>query len=113
MGLDTTHDCFHGAYSSFGIFRKSLAWTCGFDLLKMEGFTDIGYNWDFLDIPKGARALLSHSDCDGKLTVEECVDILIWLEAVTLIDDYQENQRVLFVAGLKKAIAAKEEVEFH
>lgn len=119
MGLDTSHDCFRGAYSSFMRFRVSLAKTCGIDLENMNGFKRVrfemveGVSWESSDIPKGARIFLSHSDCDGKLTVEECVHVLAWMITVPLEDEYQESQRIRFTAGLNDAIDAQEEVEFH
>ena len=46
MGLDTTHDCWHGAYSAFMRWRKKLAEVAGLPPLElMEGFyqpNDIG-----------------------------------------------------------------------
>lgn len=32
MGLDTTHDCWHGAYSAFHRFRHGIARAIGLDL---------------------------------------------------------------------------------
>lgn len=38
MGLDTTHGCWHGAYSAFGRWRDELARVAGIPLQLMEGF---------------------------------------------------------------------------
>ncbi len=38
MGLDTTHDCWHGPYSSFNRWRTQLAAEIGLPLPLMEGF---------------------------------------------------------------------------
>src|SRR6185369_4265466 len=38
MGLDTTHDCGHGAYSAFMRWRQQLARIVGVPLMLMEGF---------------------------------------------------------------------------
>ncbi len=38
MGLDTSHDCWHGAYSAFGRWREKLAEVAGIPLPLMEGF---------------------------------------------------------------------------
>lgn len=43
MGLDTSHDCFHGAYSAFMRFRQQLAKAAGIPLPLMEGFYDRPY----------------------------------------------------------------------
>ena len=37
MGLDTTHDCWHGSYSAFAIWRKKLAEAANIPLDLMEG----------------------------------------------------------------------------
>ena len=38
MGLDTTHDCWHGAYSAFHRWRCMIAKAAGVPLLLMDGF---------------------------------------------------------------------------
>ncbi len=38
MGLDTTHDCWHGPYSRFHRWRQELAKVAGVPLPLMEGF---------------------------------------------------------------------------
>jgi hypothetical protein len=38
MGLDTTHGCFHGAYSAFGRWRNVVAHAADIPLHLMEGF---------------------------------------------------------------------------
>lgn len=40
MGLDTTHDCWHGAYSAFNRWRHGLAEAAGIPLDLMEGYAD-------------------------------------------------------------------------
>lgn len=44
MGLDTSHDCWHGAYSAFHTWRCAVARAAGFDLERMEGFHGVGRN---------------------------------------------------------------------
>ena len=42
MGLDTTHGCWHGAYSAFQRWRHKLAEVAGYDVVKVkydDGFT--------------------------------------------------------------------------
>lgn len=75
MGLDTTHDCWHGPYSSFASWRGELAKAAGRET-DAEGDCTVvvdAYEWcnfqglwrhepeDALDV------LLVHSDCDGYL----------------------------------------------
>lgn len=38
MGLDTSHDCWHGAYSAFNRWREGIAKAAGIPLPLMEGF---------------------------------------------------------------------------
>lgn len=40
MGLDTTHGCWHGAYSAFHRWRRGLAKGAGIPLDLMEGYYD-------------------------------------------------------------------------
>lgn len=85
MGLDTTHDCWHGPYSAFHRFRVAIAEKVGIDLESMEGFTRATFNrfkgeydpakpgtrWDLLQ-PDPLWILLSHSDCDGSIMPKDC-----------------------------------------
>ena len=41
MGLDTSHNCWHGAYSAFMRWRQEIAKAAGIPLMLMEGFYDI------------------------------------------------------------------------
>ena len=102
MGLDTTHGCWHGAYSAFMRWRKKLAEVAGLPPLElMEGFyypDGIGtlqavrralkpMDWlvESVEVleqslpiqwdclkPDILHELLSHSDCDGELAPELC-----------------------------------------
>lgn len=40
MGIDTSHDCWHGAYSAFMRWRQEIARAAGIPLMIMEGFYD-------------------------------------------------------------------------
>lgn len=42
MGLDTSHDCWHGAYSAFNRWREAVAKAAGIPLQLMEGFWGYG-----------------------------------------------------------------------
>lgn len=42
MGLDTTHGCWHGAYSAFGRWREGLAFAAGIPLHMMERYYSPG-----------------------------------------------------------------------
>lgn len=75
MGLDISHDAWHGAYSAFHRWRKRLAEVAGIpDLELMEGF---GYGdntgkikWESLK-ERPLHILLNHSDCDGQIEVPD------------------------------------------
>ncbi len=101
MGLDTSHDAFHGPYSMFMNWRIWLATQIGIPLELMEGFYDkdsgplalLNYRYpkgDELDMasirriaenfpllwdafrPTVLHKLLYHSDCDGYINWADC-----------------------------------------
>lgn len=112
MGLDTTHDCWHGAYSAFMRWREQIAEAAGFPPLKlMQGF----FSWEepgsislvrsavkerwgdeqylqsaFKGLPikwtyfekDPLSILLFHSDCDGEIDAKDCGPIADRLEEV-------------------------------
>jgi len=124
MGLDTTHDAWHGSYSTFNEWRWLVAAAAGFPpLSEMEGHGGTR-SWD--DAPGDRRLvpLLHHSDCDGELTPAECASIAAALEElVDRLPDYTEEDEPFrslwrdkvraFVAGCREAAAAYESLEFH
>jgi hypothetical protein len=108
MGLDCSHDAWHGAYSAFMRWRRKLAEVLGIPPLDlMEGFFDadeygtlhFGQNnqdsiyaskraqldmllpisWACLK-PNPLYELLSHSDCDGNIPYDHCWAIAEELE---------------------------------
>ncbi len=89
MGLDVSHGCWSGAYSSFARFRQYVAEAAGIPLDLMEGFyrpppdsqstLDLAWvrvskhlplRWDAWESDPIVK-LLHHSDCDGSLNVED------------------------------------------
>ena len=107
MGLDTTHDCWHGPYSMFMRWRRAVAQAAGLPPLDlMEGFfTKGGHGDPFRDFaracpelanvfyrslpirwealrPSPLHILLSHSDCDGRIETKDCGPIADALETV-------------------------------
>jgi hypothetical protein len=95
MGLDVSHDCWHGAYSAFMRWRGKLAEVAGLPPLDlMEGFypglidvlkyvsppfddvveqwrKSLPIRWEALK-PDVLHILLYHSDCDGDIPTEYC-----------------------------------------
>ena len=65
MGLDFSRGDAHWSYSGFREFRKNLAKAIGYDYDKLC-YTQEGPEGEAL------TPLLHHSDCEGKLTWEEC-----------------------------------------
>lgn len=137
MGLDTSHDCWHGAYSAFMRFRTTIASVIGIDLMKMAGFATNGLDgvprgdaagvaWDSLP-PDPLHVLLCHSDCDGEIAWQDAApiadrleSILPALEALDVIekpgghlhDGYAAAAR-RFAAGCWLAAEHRENISFH
>jgi hypothetical protein len=140
MGLDTTHDAWHGAYSSFGNWRNALAEAAGYKLKKVtygSGFEvdqpDIDWSDDvgsgavegeWAEVPEDALLiLLCHSDCDGVIHPREAAALADRLAIViTLLpeDNSDEDQwgyghrarTRQFIDGLRAAVMADEDVGF-
>lgn len=119
MGLDTTHDCWHGTYSAFHRWRVKLAEKIGLPLDQMEGH-DGAFKWSLLN-PDPVHALLHHPDCDGELAVDVLIPLAERLEELAElmgnedggwhIGSYREKT-LQFAKGCRAAAAAGEVVEF-
>jgi hypothetical protein len=88
MGLDTSHDCWHGPYGSFNRFRTTLAKQIGIDLNDYNGYGGEG-NKDLNSIDHDIMPLLNHSDCDGRLTIAESRRIIKGLN--NILENYKED----------------------
>ncbi|NBV78190.1 hypothetical protein EBR66_08580, partial [bacterium] len=79
MGLDTTHGCWHGAYSSFNTFRNRVSLLT----LKKQLSNFVGFE-GAEPFPQKSRKpiviLLNHSDCDGEIEWEDCLPLKQALE---------------------------------
>lgn len=104
MGLDTTHDAFHGAYSAFNSLRQEVAaciggsypphWLRAFNgelARDKDGYPirDLSLDGEKAYFPDGLQEsspgmfeFLSHSDCDGEIAPEMCAKVADALEAV-------------------------------
>lgn len=97
MGLDTTHDCWHGSYGSFTRWRTTLARAAGYRI--SEPAPENGYaryvdlNWDvfqpghfmgewngFVPGDDPLMYLIVHSDCDGVIHPQQGRHIAARLE---------------------------------
>jgi hypothetical protein len=129
MGLDTTHDCWHGAYSAFHRWRAKICEVAGYGKLgDYEGFRDdVSGDHGSKPWPKGDPlvVLLSHSDCDGEIGTKDCAPLADALEQLLPALDRAEGGgghvdrggyagwTRQFIKGLRRAAAAGEDVEFH
>lgn len=131
MGLDTTHNAWHGSYSGFAEWRKWLAEQIGINLDAMDGFQS-----SFKQTPKkiikweslphdDLHYLLNHSDCDGSITSKRCGKIAKRLDQIlkkvkpnkNIVLDYESEWKVQatkdFSKGCKKAFKLKQNIQFH
>lgn len=144
MGLDTSHDCWHGAYSSFSAFRETLARAAGYAVwIVAEDDRPHAYkrpvvmlDWGHLGRPEHLRGewdetpvdpllvLIVHSDCDGEIRPAQQLALAARLEELApLVADEDcrlgwtaNDVRVRaerFAAGLRRAHALGEAVDFH
>lgn len=119
MALDTTHDCFHGAYSTFNRFRYSLAEQIGINLDDYHGYSGENPTKQLDEIEHDLMPLFNHSDCDGRLTIKECKRIVSGLNDV--LENFDESKdfdfdfksRIIqFRDGCISAIEKKQMVKF-
>jgi len=134
MGLDVSHGAFSGAYSSFNRFRQAIAKVTGgsfpphradADGIVMDD--DVWYWGDGFSesTHRGLFVLLSHSDCDGEISPEDCVKVADELESLLpqldaigdgsghiLRDGGYGGVARKFIAGCREAAAANESLEF-
>lgn len=89
MGLDTTHNAFHGAYSAFNNLRRFLLKSIGGsfppheDKKLQDGYWYWGEGTGFSsDTHKGLLEFFSHSDCDGEISPEMCNIVADELELI-------------------------------
>lgn len=120
MGLDTTHNCWHGPYSSFNSFRYDLGRQIGIDLDDYAGYRGEGVK-DLESIEHDLMILFNHSDCDGGLSPRECLKIVNGLD--NILDNLNTELKIetlkfedkikQFRDGCKKAAMLGENVEFY
>lgn len=97
MGLDTTHNAFHGAYSSFYRFRT--------ELLEMAENIDANtlQSWGGnkpISIIKdeGLQLFINHSDCDDDYTPDECKKMA---DSISILLPKMDNQSELYTRSLQ------------
>ena len=135
MGLDTTHGCWHGPYSSFSAWRNAVADAAGYWVAPMtygDGVSrkTIIIDWGHLgtedhlmgmwdEVPADPLLILFvHHDHDGVIPPEHAsllADALEEVEPKMKVDpemDWMRRATRNFIDGLRKAAAAGETVEF-
>lgn len=122
MGLNTSHSCWDGSYSSFYRWRMYIAKLANIPLPFMEGFCDLKtrnisdktldeqlsritgtpgtqdfssflpIKWEALH-PSPLHLLINHSDCDGSIPHLEALGIAVELE-ILLPEIEKDNQDI-------------------
>ena len=117
MGLDTTHDCWHGPYSMFMRWREQLHryYTAPDPTRSLVQAWDAG---DYADQSIPINVLMNHSDCDGIIEANMCEPLADALQEIVDkmpergVYDEARPATLRFIAGLRKAAKAGEDVEF-
>lgn len=116
MGLDTTHDAWHGPYSLFNRFRYKLAAEIGIDLDEYIGY-GAGGTKKLEDIKHDIMPLLNHSDCDGLISPTTCLYVAAGLmkieENLSEINADIRDDIIQFRNGCLDAFMRNENLEFH
>lgn len=132
MGLNTTHDAFHGAYSAFNRFRQEVVRAMGGSYPPHNDRT-LDDRWVYYDSAQynhethpGLFEFIEHSDCEGEISPEMCVKVADDLEALlpkiealgsethghlARFAGFADVTR-RFIAGCRAAAAAGEPLEF-
>ena len=143
MGLDTSHDCWRGAYSAFNRWRDHLAEKAGYTFGKDEHgrqIADVDWGcieavlgkdllgtWPSMPVrpdgtPDPLILLLAHSDCEGELQAVYLAALADRLEELLpALGDEEGGGHIgsyrekteQFIRGLREAAAANETVTFH
>ncbi len=134
MGLDTSHNAWHGAYSAFSRWRHELAKAADYQVVRIEGqlhdttmidwghIVDKNYYGEWDEVPSDPLILLiAHSDCEGvihpqhaAILADRLTELLPKLEGDGggHIGNYREKTEQ-FIRGLRDAVAKGEDVDFH
>lgn len=139
MGLDTTHDCWHGPYSSFYAFREAVAaaakslydYTPSYQERPERAY--FGW-WDNAYVPRGSGPgyyndpldiFFVHSDCEGYIFPHDAQELIGRLEGI--LDHLKEESKGVptyerihwvidrlarFIDGLNDAVKKWQIVEF-
>lgn len=120
MGLDVSHGCWHGAYSSFYAWRNKLSEVAGYG--SINDYAGYGGSKSWPNSGDALIVLLDHSDCDGSLPVkilaplaDRLAELLPALEIAGDAGGHTGNyakKTQVFIDGLRYAASRNEIVEF-
>ncbi len=137
MGLDTSHDCWHGAYSAFSRWRQEIAKAAGYAVWEVK--QPDGIHWPTIMLDWGhvtaanlmgewettprdpLMVLFAHHDCEGLIHPQQASSLSWALTQVLpklssdpvgghIGDMVSKTQR--FIDGLNRAVIAGEDVVF-
>lgn len=122
MGLDISHNAWHGAYSAFMRWRIKIADVAGLGNLEdYEGFSK-NLNPLVFDKKHPLTPLLFHSDCDGYINWSELESIIKALtELLPMLENedggghigsYTDKTKA-FIKGCELALSNKQKLQFH
>lgn len=115
MGLNTTHGCWDGPYSSFMRWREVICQVSGYgDLRKREFFTEDSKGVLWPETNDTIFILLQHSDYEGEIEVKNLIPLADRLEGLlpNVHDVWMKEKTEKFIAGLRLAASKGEVVEF-
>lgn len=122
MGLDTSHDCWHGSYGSYNIFRDAVAMAAGYDaypddadsLFDRWGVEPKNFYGEWDKYPGDPLIVfLAHADNEGKIPHDITADLATRMEecaAAMRKDDWHRDSALRFARGLRRAHEEQEDV---
>lgn len=132
MGLDTSHDAWHGAYGSFGHFRNQIAKQIGLIKEDEELYKDNSVDWEYysrihpqymgiwVEEPEDPiMYLLCHADHDGIIHNRHLLPLANRLNEVLAESGGAferwtgENYLRQFIDGLLRAYLEDDHIDFH
>ena len=135
MGLDTSHDAWHGSYGAFSRWRDHLAEVAGYEsaVLKDDYRSTILIDWGHItdkslygewdQTPADPLiVLIAHSDCEGVIHPEQAKPLANRLEELLPgLDEGESGGHIWsmrevterFIEGLRAAADAGEDLDFH
>jgi len=132
MGLDISHNTFSGSYSAFNRFRQAICKAIGGSFPPHEDKTLNPFLWYWPNLKQyssqshpGLTVLLSHSDCNGSISPQTCLQLANELQ--TLLPELKQQgigtghikrdgryaaMAKKFIAGCHLAATQNEPIEF-